>query len=146
MKTIKQIADEIGIDKQKIYRYIKKKHINEVHREAGVMYIDDVLENLILIEFKEKDAHHDVHQNHVNEADNNVLIEMLKKELDSKNEQILNMQKLLDQEQQLRMMVEQKNILLEEKENDTIEYSSDIEQFKTEEKQNFWQRVFGKKE
>ena len=32
-KTIKQIADELGLNKQKIYRYIKSNHINEVHQK-----------------------------------------------------------------------------------------------------------------
>lgn len=34
MKTIKQISDELGVDKQKVYRYIKKNHIKEVHQEC----------------------------------------------------------------------------------------------------------------
>lgn len=145
MKTIKQIADEIGIDKQKIYRYIKKEHINDVHREAGVMYIDDALESIISKEFIENEVHHDVNQKHINEAENDVLIEMLKKELDSKNEQILNMQKLLDQEQQLRMIIEQKNLLLEEKVDDDIEFKSDLEQFEGKEKISLWKRIFKNK-
>jgi len=142
MKTIKQIADEIGIDKQKIYRYVKKNHINDVHQKNGVMYIDEVIETIIYKEFNANDAHHDVHQNHINEAVDDVLIEILKKELDSKNEQILNMQKLLDQEQQLRMIVEQKNILLEEKIKDDVEPQKEDS---IKEKLSFWQRVFATK-
>ena len=34
-KTIRQIADELGIDKQKVYRYIRKNHINEAHQTAS---------------------------------------------------------------------------------------------------------------
>ena len=37
-KTMKQIADEIGIDKQRVYRYIKKNHVNVAHQKNGVMY------------------------------------------------------------------------------------------------------------
>jgi len=142
MKTIKQIADEIGIDKQKVYRYVKKNHINDVHQKDGVMYIDDVVETIIYKEFDVNDAHHDVHQNHINDAVDDVLVEILKKELDSKNEQILNMQKLLDQEQQLRMIVEQKNILLEEKTKDDIEPQKED---RIKEKLSFWQRIFAAK-
>jgi len=142
MKTIKQIADEIGIDKQKVYRYVKKNHINDVHQKDGVMYIDDVVETIIYKEFDVNDAHHDVHQNHINDAVDDVLVEILKKELDSKNEQILNMQKLLDQEQQLRMIVEQKNILLEEKIKDDIEPQKED---RIKEKLSFWQRIFAAK-
>jgi len=34
MKTIKQIADNLGIDKQKVYRYIKKHRINEIDQKT----------------------------------------------------------------------------------------------------------------
>lgn len=96
MKTIKQIADEIGVDKQKVYRYIKKNHISEVHQEAhqesGVKWYDEAAETLIKQGFSNNstsnEAHHEVHQNHINEAVNDALIEMLKKELEVKNKQI----------------------------------------------------------
>ena len=62
-KTIKEIADELGVDKQKVYRFIKKNHINE--------------------------AHHETLQNHINEAVfdtvSEILIDMLRKELEIKN-------------------------------------------------------------
>lgn len=44
--TIKEMAEMVGIDKQKVYRFIKKNHINEAHHEA----------------------HHEALQNHINEA------------------------------------------------------------------------------
>ena len=44
---IKQIADELGISKQKVYRFIKKENINESYQENSVMYYDDVAENRI---------------------------------------------------------------------------------------------------
>lgn len=34
MKTLKQIADEIGVPKQQVYRYVRAECINEVHHEA----------------------------------------------------------------------------------------------------------------
>ena len=50
-KTIKEIADELGIDKQKVYRYIKKNHINEAYHEVlqknGVKRYDKAAEYLI---------------------------------------------------------------------------------------------------
>lgn len=47
------------------------------------------------------------------------LVSVLEKELGAKNEQIAHLQKLLDQEQQLRMISEQK--LLQIEENKTVE-------------------------
>lgn len=32
-KTIKQIADELRVSKQQVYRYIKRNHISEAHQK-----------------------------------------------------------------------------------------------------------------
>jgi len=88
MKTIKQIADEIGVDKQRVYRYIRKNRISEAHHEAGVMWYDEVDENLINAHFLENnrisEVHHEVHQT----TSFDTVIDMLKSELEIKNEQI----------------------------------------------------------
>lgn len=66
MKTIAQIAGELGVSKQRVYRYIKREHISEVHQRNGVMYYDEAAENLIKKGFIENgtsdDVHHDAHQ------------------------------------------------------------------------------------
>lgn len=99
-KTIKEIADELGVDKQKVYRFIKKNHINEVHHEAlqknGVKQYDEAAETLIkqglFGESVSSEALHEVLQNHINEAVfdtvSEAVIDMLRKELEIKNEQI----------------------------------------------------------
>ena len=99
-KTIKEIADELGVDKQKVYRYIKKNHINEVLHEAlqknGVKQYDEAAETLIKQGFSEEstssEALHEALQNHINEAVfdtvSEAVIDMLRKELEIKNEQI----------------------------------------------------------
>ena len=65
-KTIKQIADELGISKQKVYRYVVKNHINEVHQEVhqknDVKYYDEVAEALIKQGFQTSEVHQEVHQ------------------------------------------------------------------------------------
>lgn len=131
MKTIKQIADELGVDKQKVYRYIKKnqireahqKYINEALQKNGVKYYDEAVETLIKQSFCEdsasNEAHREVHQNHINEAVFDALMkrfEAVEKELEDKNNQIEYLHKLLDQEQQLRMVTEQKLQLIEQQE------------------------------
>lgn len=125
-KTIKQIADEIGIDKQKIYRWIKKNCINDVHQKNGVIYIDDAVEILLIKRFNQE-VHQEVHQNRINDVANDELIFLLRQELDVKNQQIFNMQKLLDQEQKLRMLSEQKVLFLES-ENSKIKSEEIINQ------------------
>lgn len=124
--TIKQLSDEIGVDKQKVYRYIKKNHINEAHQKSGVMYYDEAVQKQIKQALSQNEVHQDhineAHQNHINEAVIDTLLkqsEMLKNELEAKNKQIAEMQKLLDQEQQLRMAEHQKILLLEQQEEET---------------------------
>ena len=105
MKTIREIANEIGVDKQKVYRFIKQNHINEAHREAlqrsGVKYYDEAAETLIKQGFfgetASSEARHEVHQNRINEAAFDAVVEMLQKELEIKNEQIRELNERLSE-------------------------------------------------
>ena len=104
MKTVKQLADELNISKQKLYRYIKKNHISDVHHDAGVMYIDDALESTIKSAFEQSEAHHEAHQNHINDAVFDALLKQLEekdKQINELNQRLAESNKLLDQEQQL---------------------------------------------
>ena len=139
MKTTKQIADELGIDKQRVYRYIKKNHISEALRKNGVMYYDDVAETNIKQAFDDKSVSNEVLQKHIDEAVIDTLLkqsEMLQKELEIKNKQIEKLNemlaesyKILNQEQQLHAMAKQELRLLEVK----VE-----EQEQTKEQQKKW--------
>lgn len=105
MKTIREIANELGVDKQKVYRFIKQNHINEAHHEAlqrsGVKYYDEAAETLIKQGFSDEtassEAHHEAHQNRINEAVFDAVIEMLQKELEIKNEQIKELNERLSE-------------------------------------------------
>jgi len=74
---MKQIADEIGVEKQKVYRYIKKYCINEVHQKNGVKYYSESVQNLIKQGFAEQTASNEVYQNHINEAVDEAVIEVV---------------------------------------------------------------------
>ena len=68
--TLKEIADELKVDKQKVYRFVIRNHISEVHHEAlhdvlhcdtdsgknGVKYYDEVARERILQGFGAKSA------------------------------------------------------------------------------------------
>lgn len=58
MKTIRQIADEIGVSKQTVYkRYKGKLHTvcaPYAHTEQGVLYIEEQGETLIKQDFLQK--------------------------------------------------------------------------------------------
>ena len=110
-KTIKQMADALGVDKQRVYRYIKKNCINEAHQKNGVMYYDEAVEKRIKQAFSKNEPHQ---ESASSDAVVDVLLkqsEMLQKELEIKNKQISDLndrlaecQKLLDQYQKLSAM------------------------------------------
>ena len=135
MKTIKQVAEELEISKQKLYRYIKSHHINDAHQTASVIYIDDVLESKLkqhfLSETVSDDVHHDAHQT----ASNDAVIEALLMKLQKKDEQIETLQKLLDQEQQLHAMVQNELKVLEEK---TLTAEAERTEIVSKKKWQFW--------
>ena len=61
MKTIRQIADEIGVSKQAVYKRYKGK----LHTEQGVLYLSEQAETLIKQDFLKDNcsigAHTDTH-------------------------------------------------------------------------------------
>lgn len=91
-KTLKQIADELGIDKQRVYRFVKKNRISEAHQKNGVKQYDEAAQSLVLSHFSKNDRISEAHQNHIKsdavDTVNNALIEMLQRELEIKNKQI----------------------------------------------------------
>lgn len=110
-KTIKQMADALGVDKQRVYRYIKKNCISEAHQKNGVMYYDEAVEKRIKQAFSKNEPHQ---ESASSDTVVDVLLmqsEMLQKELEIKNKQISDLndrlgecQKLLDQHQKLSAM------------------------------------------
>ena len=142
MKTIKEIADELGVSKQKVYRFIVRNHITASSEVKQSKLYDEAAEMLIKQGFLEDEpyqkSHHEAHQNHINDTVSEVVIELIRKELEQKNEQLqekdrqirekdrqisemqaqLSMnQKLIDQEQQLHMVTERKIQLIERQQN-----------------------------
>lgn len=60
MKTIRQIADEIGVSKQTVYKRYKGKLYTVcapyAHTEQGVLYIEEQGETLIKQDFLQKEC------------------------------------------------------------------------------------------
>ena len=88
MKTIKQIADELGVSKQRVYRHIKRNRISEAHHDAGVMWYDDVAILAIAQCFSNSGHISEAHQTTSHDAVIDTVVLMLQRELDTKNEQI----------------------------------------------------------
>lgn len=95
MKTIKQIADELGVSKQRVYRCIKRHRISEAHQENGVMWYDDTAESLIRQDFMRGKPLHEAHHEAHHEAVIDTVISMFQRELDVKNQQIADLNERL---------------------------------------------------
>ncbi|MCL2311799.1 MAG: hypothetical protein FWC41_04830 [Firmicutes bacterium] len=98
-KTIKEIADEIDVSKQRVYRYIKKNRISEVHHDNGMMYYDEVAEARIKEHFAKSavsdEAHHESHQSVLSDTVVDTIIMMLQRELEVKNQLIKEQQQTI---------------------------------------------------
>lgn len=124
-KTIKQIADDLQIDKQRVYRYIKAHHINEAlheaHQNGKTKYYDEAAQEQIKKAFAEKSESHQTTSKSTSKAHHEALfetIEMLQNELKIKNEQIEKLHTLIDQEQKLRLVAEDMIHALEDKQEE----------------------------
>ena len=151
--STKQIADKLNLPKQKVYRCIKLNHIKEAHTETVkgntvLMYDKQAIEQIESIlqggASTSSEAHSEVHHEAVNEALNEAVLkqlEILNEQLKTKDKQIENLQKLLDQEQQLNAMNQQKILALETK----LEEPNEVDPKESDEQQKgFWAKIFKK--
>lgn len=121
MKTIKQIADELGVSKQSVYKRYRGKLYTEVypytHTENGTVYISEQGENIIKQDFlKDNTVSSGVDTEHIQEHNGadmeyipksiidtlNKTIELLQNQLSEKDTHIAELTKLLNQSQQLQ--------------------------------------------
>ena len=147
--STKQIADKLNLPKQKVYRCIKLNHIKEAHTETVkgntvLMYDKQAIEQIESILQGGASTSSEVHQKAVHDTVNEAVLkqlDILNEQLKTKDKQIENLQKLLDQEQQLNAMNQQKILALEsklEEPNETDPKESD------EPPKNFWAKIFKK--
>ena len=153
MKSIKKLSEELGVSKQAIRNKIAKLGLQSSLQKNGNQFlIDEETEAIIKADFSEKGKEktsQDVEHTAEHESQTTLqLIAMLQNELDQKNKQIAELQKIIDQEQQLRL-VEHKRILeLEDqlhKNNDEVKEVAEPhiqEDFSSEPKMKWWQKLF----
>ena len=100
LKTIRQIADELGVSKQRVYRNIRMNRIDAHRDDAGVMWYDEAAQAQIRRNFSHKErvseARRDAHQSTSRETVADVLIATLREELEIKNRQIADLTTALD--------------------------------------------------
>ena len=118
-KTIKQIADELGVSKTSVRKKIDNLGLRSSLQSNGNRFlIDEKQEGLIKAAFRGNKSQTKSETKTQTESETvSSLISILQEELARKDAQIENLQKLLDQEQQLHMHTKQQLQLLEQKED-----------------------------
>ena len=122
MKTTREIAEICGVSEQAIRAWCRKNHIAKDAK--GSFAISETIEYRIYRHYK-GDVAKDIAQSaKADNVVNQAIIDLLRKELEHKNKQIdelskrlMECQKLLDQEQQLRMVTEQKMLVENQEES-----------------------------
>lgn len=149
MKTVKQIAGEIGVSKQAIFKKIDNLGLRQrLSKVNNQWLIDESVENTIKSVFSATNKTPTGLQTDSQLVDG--LVAMLRNELEVKNKQIDELnnrlaesQRLLDQQQQLNAIAEQKIRLLEEKKEEQEEQQEEQNQ-ESEAKETFWHRLWHK--
>lgn len=116
-KTIKQLADELGVSKTSVRKKIDNLGLRSSLQSNGNRFsFDEEQEKLIKAAFKCNKSQAKTETKTQTESETvSSLISVLQEELARKDAQIENLQKLLDQEQQLHMHTKQQLHLLEQK-------------------------------
>lgn len=138
MKTIKQIADELGVSKTAVRKKIENLELSDKLQTNGNQFaIDERQERLIKSAFSKKKPKTE-NANKVCEKSETLrllsdMVSTLTEQLHEKDKQIErlqteleNAQKNADQAQQLHAMTEQKIMLLEQKEQEKTEEQEEI--------------------
>lgn len=108
MKSVLAISKELGVPKQVVYRYIKANNIKEAIIEATTKLYSEADVEAIKKGVREQSARKP-------KNDSERLNETLLNTIEAQQKTIEQLTKLLDQEQQLRMVAEQKLVAIEEK-------------------------------
>ncbi len=128
MKTIKKLAEELKISKQKLYRHIKDNHINDVVVVDGKFLVNDSLEKTLKRAFKDSisannrkqklnqdSASTPHHKSNQNSAIDSEMIKFLKDELKRAHDRNDHLQKMLENQQILMLRDKEKIERLENK-------------------------------
>lgn len=129
MKTIRQIADELGVSKTAVRKKIENLGLSEKVQTIGNrIELDEMQEKLIKSSFLKKESETKIEDEVFEKTETlrlvsgmvSTLTEQLKekdKQIERLQMELENAQKSIDQAQQLHAMTEQKLMLLEEKQD-----------------------------
>jgi len=107
-----EIADIAGVDKTKVWRYIRDNNIHERSKNGKALLYSEQEKSLIVKGI----SHHSVHNTNEQVNDDSELVNslreqiaILKNEVSQKNKEIDNFQVLLSQQQQLNLSTNRQN-------------------------------------
>ncbi len=145
--SIKDMADILGVSKQKVYRCIRANHIKETHTDtvkgnSVLKYDKQVLEQIKELLEDSAAISDEAHQKHSSDIVNDILYETLVEQLKIKdkqvkelNERLAEANRNLDQAQKLHAIDKQKLLELESKQAEESLQDQ-------EERKGFWARLF----
>ena len=162
MLTVQEVAQIVGVSAQAVYKRLSTSLKPYSTMVEGKKYIrKEAIKEVFHLTMTEDDST-EVEQplnDDSTKVDNSIqpsssitqeLIDMLKKELEQKNQQIEKLQELLDQEQKIFAMQQQKYLALEvqstEQTSELEETKQEVEEAKQEierlKNRGFWDRLF----
>lgn len=125
MKTTREIAETCGVSEQAVRAWCRKNHIAKDAK--GSFEISETIEYRIYKHYKvdvAKDAKDVAQLAKADDVVNQAIVDLLRNELEHKNKQIdelskrlMECQKLLDQEQRIHMVTEQKMLIENQEES-----------------------------
>ena len=125
MKTTREIAETCGVSEQAVRAWCRKNHIAKDAK--GSFEISETIEYRIYKHYKvdvAKDAKDVAQLAKADDVVNQAIVDLLRNELEHKKKQIdelskrlMECQKLLDQEQQIHMVTEQKMLIENQEES-----------------------------
>jgi len=148
-KTIKELADELGVKKHIIKYQVEKIPKEYVENNSGVILIKDKGIALIKINIG-ADKSEEKPNYSADNGGENYLVKHLLKEVDEKNNQIKEFQKMIETQQKLldqqQVLTLQANKKIAELETTLTESDSPKEEDQSESeppKKSFWSKLFG---
>lgn len=144
-KTMKQMADELCIDKQKVYRFINRECIVEVSQQGKTKYYDETAQTRIIEHFKAND----VTSRNTSEVNQTDYITLLMKQIETlENDKEWLQSQVAERDKTISDLTEtiksQAQSINAREHNELAETMQKALPEQTEKKQGFWARVFRK--
>ena len=162
--TRKKIAEEAQVSPQKVFRYIKAHNVEPTKRVGRTDYFSEDDAHEMLAFFAEEKKEREVNQTSSDDSISKdeyittlkAQVQDLQKRLDSKEDEVSELHRLLSQEQQLARTEQSKRLELEATNTKLIEANTDVlnekdtkiqeleKKLLEEKNKGFWSRLFGR--